>query len=613
MKISYVVQYYPPHTGGLEQVAKKLATEAVSRGHRVSVITFALSHSDISVREEEGVSVHRVRGFHFLDSYFNIPFCFGGFGMYRTLKREVESADMVHVHDVFYPTSWFAYLFSWWYKKPLILTQHVALVAHTSTLVMGVQRFVYAVFGALIFKKARKIFVYNAIVRDFLIGQGVSKEKIIEAKNGVAVEEFHPVNDSAEIHSRRKQLGLPVDRPLVLFVGRLVPKKGFMELYKARDPMFDIVFVGPGTVPEEWYATKGVHILGEKTQEELLYIYPIVDVFVSPTKGELFTLVMQEAFACGLPVVTTNEPEYAEYDVDRNAIAFCAPHSDEIKKSIKRIIGDTVLRRNMKSYSRGLAERLFDWKKNYGAVITVCEKVLEKEKQVIVTTSWDDGHVLDVKLASLLQKYGIAGTFYIAPHNYEQVQSHCLRDEDVKKLSDVFEIGAHTLVHKKLTHLSSFEAQKEIGVSKKYLENILNKPVTSFCYPSGAYTKEHVRMVEEAGYTLARTVRRFVFHPSLYSPYTMPTSVHTYDHWSDIWNVALFARCNPVQFFALYRKWDAIAMAMFDRVQKTGGVFHLWGHSLEIEEHGDWGRLENVLRYIAHREGVTYTTNSNVL
>jgi peptidoglycan/xylan/chitin deacetylase (PgdA/CDA1 family) len=39
--------------------------------------------------------------------------------------------------------------------------------------------------------------------------------------------------------------------------------------------------------------------------------------------------------------------------------------------------------------------------------------------KVTVTTSWDDGHILDVKLSELLKKYNLKGTFYIAPKNRE--------------------------------------------------------------------------------------------------------------------------------------------------------------------------------------------------
>jgi len=613
MKIVYVVQYYPPHTGGLEQVAQKLAQEAVFRGHDVSVTTFALHKNDLGFHQEGGVAVHRVRGAHFMDAKFGIPFCFGGLGLWRTLRNEICSADVVHVHDVFYVTSWLAYFFSVWYRKPLVLTQHVAFVEHTSRFVMSVQKFVYAVFGSRIFKRSKKIFVYNSIVRDFLLERGVPEEKILEIRNGVDVELFRPVANDEEIVKKRTALGLPVDRPLVLFVGRMVPKKGFMEVFNARDPLYDLLFVGPGSVPEAWKEEEGIHVLGSKTQGELAEIYPLVDVFVSPTKGELFTLVMQESFAAGVPVVTTDEPAYIHYDIDRTGVAFCEPVGERIREEIKRILSDSTVRTHMKTYSRRFAEERFDWKKNYGAVIDMCERILEREKRVVVTTSWDDGHVLDVRVAELLSKYGVAGTFYVAPYNSERTKEECLSEDDVRKLSKSFEIGAHTMVHKRLSTLTQDEARREIITSKEYLEQVLQKPVTSFCYPMGDYKSEHVSIVKEAGYACARTVHRFALRVREEERFEMPTSVHTYDHWSDVWGTLVFVRFNVVRFFRLYRKWDVLAMAMFDQVCETGGVFHLWGHSFELEEHGDWERFEKVLKYVSGRDDVSYVTNSEVL
>ena len=42
-------------------------------------------------------------------------------------------------------------------------------------------------------------------------------------------------------------------------------------------------------------------------------------------------------------------------------------------------------------------------------------------KQIIVTTSWDDGHPLDFKIASLLEEYNLKGTFYIPKANCENL------------------------------------------------------------------------------------------------------------------------------------------------------------------------------------------------
>ena len=231
--------------------------------------------------------------------------------------------------------------------------------------------------------------------------------------------------------------------------------------------------------------------------------------------------------------------------------------------------------------------------------------------RVIVTTSWDDGHKLDIRLADLLLRYGIRGTFYIAPEDFESTKDEHLTENEMRNLSLRFEIGAHTMTHRSLPKLSQEEALKEIVDSKKYLEQVTGHTVTSFCYPRGEYNKQHVRMVRDAGFLLARTVKRFVLTPAT-DFFELPTSIHTYDHYLDVIGVFRFVNWNPFRFMHFYRKWDALAIAMFDTIQKEGGVFHLWGHSWELESHGDWERLERVLAHIAHKEGVAYLTNGEL-
>jgi hypothetical protein len=58
--------------------------------------------------------------------------------------------------------------------------------------------------------------------------------------------------------------------------------------------------------------------------------------------------------------------------------------------------------------------------------------------------------------------------------------------------------------------------------------------------------------------------------------------------------------------------WDVMAIAQFDLMLATGGVFHLWGHSWEVEKNGDWARLERVFAHIARRPGVRYVDNGEL-
>ncbi|MFA7169677.1 MAG: polysaccharide deacetylase family protein [Candidatus Paceibacterota bacterium] len=233
-------------------------------------------------------------------------------------------------------------------------------------------------------------------------------------------------------------------------------------------------------------------------------------------------------------------------------------------------------------------------------------------KKVIVTTSWDDGHVLDLKLSELLKKYSIKGTFYVAPQNRDFEKSQLLSDLQLQSLSQDFEIGAHTMTHPRLGHISLAEANKEIKGSKEYLEELLQKPVESFCYPGGSYNFMNAQQVKKCGFLLARTVKRFSSSNNN-NPYEIPTSLQAYNHRSDLWQIVRFANFNPIKFVKYYNNWDLLVMAMFDRVKDEGGVFHLWGHSWEIDKKHFWKKLESVFEYIGNQPDVDYVTNRELL
>ncbi|MEX2055282.1 MAG: polysaccharide deacetylase family protein, partial [Candidatus Andersenbacteria bacterium] len=359
----------------------------------------------------------------------------------------------------------------------------------------------------------------------------------------------------------------------------------------------------------ETQSQSGVHIVGALSQERLAMLYRVADLFALPAQGELFTLAMQEAMASGLPVLTTNEPEYGESDLDTTLVSLTFPDAQEIKSELKRLFSHPELRKRMRSYALHYARTHFDWNKNVQELLSLYTP-LQKQKDVTVTTSWDDGHLLDLKLAALLKKYGIAGTFYISPKDKEIPPEKRLTDSQILSLSKDFEVGAHTMTHPRLTETGDAVAQEEIEASKSYLEQVLGRPVTSFCYPAGYYEQKHIAFVKKAGFRLGRTVRRFAFSVGD-DPFVMPTTVHAYRHWSDL--LPIVRAVGIRKFMRCYLNWDMLTIELFENARRNGGVFHLWGHSWEIDNHGDWERLERVLQHISAATSVRYCTNSELV
>lgn len=231
------------------------------------------------------------------------------------------------------------------------------------------------------------------------------------------------------------------------------------------------------------------------------------------------------------------------------------------------------------------------------------------EQQVMVTTSWDDGHELDTKVADVLDELGIAGTFYISPQSAEIPSRKRISDATLLDLAERFEIGSHTLTHPHLTRLPLKIAAREIRLGNEALQDVLGRPVTSFCYPYGAYHSQHVELVRTAGFLVARTIRRFCTG-AVADPLQMGTTTHAARYLADGWSVARRSR-TVRQACAMWGNWDDLARQLFQEARAGGGLYHLWGHSWEIQKNDDWSRLRSLLRYIADHD-VAFVTNGEL-
>ena len=100
---------------------------------------------------------------------------------------------------------------------------------------------------------------------------------------------------------------------------------------------------------------------------------------------------------------------------------------------------------------------------------------------ITITTSWDDGHPLDLRLADLLSKYDLPATFYVPLASERGV----LNKAQLRQLAARFEIGAHTMRHLPVTHLRPEDARREIVNSRAAIQDITGVECRSFCFPWG--------------------------------------------------------------------------------------------------------------------------------
>ncbi len=329
MKILIVSAYALPHIGGVEVVVAQQARSLAELGCDVTIFTSACA-SVAGVHEHvDGYKVVRRRAWNGFEARWGVPFPLFGPAAFWKLGRLIRGADVVHVHDVAYQSSLVGGLMARLLRRPFRVTQHVAVVDHGNPSVRWIQRSVYRTYGRLLWRWASGITVYNPIVERFLVGYGVAPGKTTLAYNGIDTLSFRP-GDGAGIAVTKERYGLSTTKPLILFVGRLVPKKGVDKLIAASGPEYQIVLVGSGTTPA---LRPGVICLGPLERDELRCLYQACDIFAFPAVGEMLTLAMQEAMACGLPVVATREPEYEKYGFDPDGLELVPSEADALRKA----------------------------------------------------------------------------------------------------------------------------------------------------------------------------------------------------------------------------------------------------------------------------------------
>ena len=241
--------------------------------------------------------------------------------MIAALTRLLPRVDVVHVHGFSKKNVLLAAL-ARLFAKPAILHLHTARHDEPQTIHAQGRLAWWA------FTSADRYLAVSRNLAERYLAAGLPAERLREIPNGVDVTRFSPATD-IERRELRHRLGLPADRPLILFVGVMSPDKQPHVLLDAwgrfeSDQQLGSMLMFVGATDPRLFELEGR--LAEQLQERLAQIaggdrvrfaspsreienyYRAADLLVMPSLREGLPVVVLEAMACGLPVIASRLP-----------------------------------------------------------------------------------------------------------------------------------------------------------------------------------------------------------------------------------------------------------------------------------------------------------------
>jgi glycosyltransferase involved in cell wall biosynthesis len=210
--------------------------------------------------------------------------------------------------------------------------------------------------------KADVVVAVSSLVRAELAGIGIPAERLRVVLNGVDLREFSPGR------GYRKRYGLPVGVPLALFTGEAHTRRKNLETVIAalnHAPGLHLAVVGSlaGSVYPRLAARLGVaervHFLGFRS--DVAEIMRCADVFVLPARYDPCPLVLLEALASGLPVVTAATVGGAEIVAPDCGIVLPNPNdAGELAAALESVVSDGERAPAMREAARRVAQ-LHSW------------------------------------------------------------------------------------------------------------------------------------------------------------------------------------------------------------------------------------------------------------
>ncbi|MBO3461302.1 glycosyltransferase family 4 protein [Aetokthonos hydrillicola Thurmond2011] len=268
------------------------------------------------------------------------------------------------------------FVHSGWIKSPV----HISRIRRDY---YAAYQWFYTLFNAALekraFRQAKVVIAVSEKIKKELLDIGVPDKSIHVILNGVDLQEFFPGEPS------RSKLGLPEGVPLAVFVGDIRSNRKNLDtvlyaLTKVQDLHLAVVGSLEGS-PYPELAQKlqlggRVHFLGFR--RDVAQIMQAVDLFVFPSRYEACTLVLLEAMATGLPVITASTAGGAEIVTpDCGVVLSDSEDTNALAEALSKLISNHDQRKRMGEAARHVAQQ-HSWASKAASYVNLFESITNK-------------------------------------------------------------------------------------------------------------------------------------------------------------------------------------------------------------------------------------------
>jgi len=281
-------------------------------------------------------------------------------------------------------------------KIPSIVTTHGALGIGDSAHKEDIRRKIWA---SIVTRQTSRFFnriiVISPAEKPYVL-KAVRPEKICIIPNGVPAEIF---DNNIDPVSFRKKYGLE-DSPVILYLGRLIGKKGVEHLLMAASSILKkyrvkILIAGPDggkkkmliELSQKLCLDKDVIFTGELSEQDKLQAIACSDMLVLPSKKEAQGIVLLEAQAMEKPVIATRQGGIPYFIEDgENGILIDYGRPDQIADAVEKLLLDRDFRERIGKEGKETA-RMFTWDVITQKILDIYELVIEDYRNRISKAS----------------------------------------------------------------------------------------------------------------------------------------------------------------------------------------------------------------------------------